>query len=474
MLLLYQPTTITADKDEINVVLGKDNTYTIDFTTSLDVWDDVIWGSIDVYIDDEIIDTLVVDDESTNTLRFILDDYNMESLEPGIHTLKAVFTSDDEYITQSSTTVTLTVSGDLTIELPSNITTNTTNTINVPANVTFNNQQVTSGTLSYYINGSLAGTLDLSEASTKTLNNNYNPGLYTLSVEYNDPSNSYPDQTNTTTLYITSNTNIQTIVYNDTIRNTTINIALTDDRNNNFTDTVNITLPNGSLIENIQVPSTGLNLTFNDLANGSNTFTINYPGSIVYTANTKTITVDVVLLNSTTTATITNNTIDNTTISIMVTDEKTGTPVNGGLVEIVNTANNLIVATATVSPDGTVTTTTNINTEGTYTLQVNYKGNNQYNTSSTTINDLTVTKRESKLNTVVNNDTLGNTTITITLYDPATDTPIANQPITVTLPDESTINTYTDTNGQTTVGLNIPVGENTIKVDYPGSVTVIG
>ena len=468
-LYLYQPTTITADKDEINVVLGKDNTYTVEFETSLDAWDEVIWGSIDVYIDDEIIDTLVVDDESTNTLSFILDDYNMESLEPGTHTLKAVFTSDDEYITQSSTTVTLTVSGDLTIELPSNITTNTTSSITVPANVTFNNQPVTSGMLSYYINGSPAGTLDLSQASTKTLENNYDPGVYTLSVEYNDPSNTYPEQSNTTTLYITSNTSIQTAILNDTIRNTTINIKLTDDKNNNFEGYVNITLPNGSVMENIYIPSNGLNLTFDDLANGSNTFTINYSGNEVYTANTETITVDVVLLNSTTTATITNNTIDNTTISIMVTDEKTGTPVNGGQVEVVNTANNLTVATATLSTDGTAIITTNINAEGTYTLQVNYKGNNQYNTSSTTINDITVVKRESMLDTEVNNNTLGNTTITITLHDPATDTPIANQPITVTLPDESTINTHTDSNGQTTVDLNIPVGENTIKVDYPGN-----
>ncbi|MBR3214804.1 MAG: Ig-like domain repeat protein [Methanosphaera sp.] len=468
-LYLYQPTTITADKDEIDIILGSDNTYTINFETSLDVWDDVIWGSVDIYIDDEVIDTLVVDDESGNIVSFTLDDYNMEDLTPGEHTLRAVFTSDDEYIRQSSTSVTLSVSGDLTIELPQNITTNTTNAISVPSNVTFNNQPVNIGILSYYINSTLAGTLDLSTGTTKTIANNYNPGTYTLRVDYNDQSNIYPAQSNTTTLYITSNTSIQTQVLNNTIRNTTINIALTDDKNNNFEGLVNITLPNGSVMQNVQVPSTGLNISFNDLANGSNTFTIIYPENEVYKGNTSTITVDVVLLNSTTTATVSNNTIDNTTINIQVLDEKTGSPVNGGIVEVINTANNLVVGTATIASDGTATIVTSINAEGTYTLQVNYKGNEEYNTSSTTVNNLIVVKRESELNTQVNNNTLGNTTITVTLLDPATSTPLANAPITITLPNGTQVNTYTDTNGQINTTLNIPVGENIITVDYPGS-----
>jgi hypothetical protein len=73
-LYLYQPTTLTIAEDEYNVVLGKNNSYEIRFTTSLDEYDDVIWGSIDIYIDDVIVDTLIIDDDTANTAVLILDD----------------------------------------------------------------------------------------------------------------------------------------------------------------------------------------------------------------------------------------------------------------------------------------------------------------------------------------------------------------------------------------------------------------
>ena len=38
-LYLYQPTTIAADCDSVNVVLGKGNEYTVNFETSLDSWE---------------------------------------------------------------------------------------------------------------------------------------------------------------------------------------------------------------------------------------------------------------------------------------------------------------------------------------------------------------------------------------------------------------------------------------------------
>ena len=61
-----------------------------------------------------------------------------------------------------------------------------------------------------------------------------------------------------------------------------------------------------------------------------------------YNSSNKTVTLTLTKTASTT-ATITNNTIDNTTINIHITDEKTGIPVNGGVVEVVDTANNLVV-----------------------------------------------------------------------------------------------------------------------------------
>ena len=112
---MYQPTTITSDKSELNIVLGKGNEYTVNFETSLDNWDEVIWGSIDVYIDDNIIDTIIIDDTTGNMGIITFDDYVLENLAPGTHTLRAEFTTDDPYISTSTATVTLNVTGEITI-----------------------------------------------------------------------------------------------------------------------------------------------------------------------------------------------------------------------------------------------------------------------------------------------------------------------------------------------------------------------
>ena len=469
-LYLYQPTTLTIAEDEYNVVLGKNNSYEIEFTSSLDEYDDVIWGSIDIYIDDVIVDTLIIDDDAGNTAVLILDDYNMETLAPGAHTLRAVFTSDDEYVESSTATTTLNVQGEVIIALPQNITTMTGQAIVIPNNVSFNGHKITNGVLNYYIDDTLVATQTINTENTNyTINtNNYNPDIYELRVEYTDASGVYTTNTNTTDLIIRSDVSITTKVLNNTVRNITIEITLKDSRDNPISGLINITLPDGSRQLNIPVTGGVATLTLTNQNPGSNIITISYPESVLYNAKTIAVLVDVVKLNSTTTASITNTSSQNTTIHVQVTDEKTGQTITTGTIQIVNTANNEIVGQATLNGQEEVTITTTLENQGLYNLRVDYTGNDIYNTSNTLLENVEVTGRLSQLQLNTLNDTLDNTTITIQSIDPVTNTPITNAPITITLPNGHKINTNTGASGIVTQKLDLPVGTNTITIDYPG------
>ena len=469
-LYLYQPTTLTIAEDEYNVVLGKNNSYEIRFTTSLDEFDDVIWGSIDVYIDDVIVDTLIIDDDTGNTAVLILDDYNMETLAPGAHTLRAVFTSDDEYVESSTATTTLNVQGEIIIELPQNITTMTSQAIIIPSNVSFNGHKITTGVLNYYIDDTLIATQTINSENTNyTITaNNYNPDIYELKVEYIDANGVYPTNINTTDLIMRSDVSITTRVLNNTVSNTTVEITLKDSKDNPINGLVNITLPDGSRQLNVPVNDGVAILTLTNQNPGVNTITISYPESVLYNGKTIAVLVDVVKLNSTTQASITNTSSQNTTILVKVMDKKTHNPITSGTITITNTANNEIVGRATINGDETLITTT-LETMGTYNLRVDYQGNDLYNTSYALLDNVIVTGRLSQLQINTLNNTLHNTTINIQAIDPVTDTPIANAPVTITLPNGDVINTNTGASGIVTQKLDLPVGQNTITIDYPGN-----
>ena len=470
ILYLYQPTTLTADKEELNIMLGEENSYQIDFETSLDSWDEVIWASIDIYIDNKIIDTLIIDDTTGNHATLVLDDYNLQDLTPGEHTLRAVFTSDDPYTKNSTTNVTLNVAGDVELELPENITVMTSDSIVIPVNATFNHKTLTSGVLTYYINNNMVGTLDLSTGNKQiTLANNYNPGTHNIRVDYQDNNGIYTSTSNTTSLIVRSTSLLETSVLNNTIRNTTFSVSLKDARGNGITGLVNITLPDGTKRENVQVTDGTSTLTFENMNVGSNTFTIEYPGNDYYNPITDTLTVDVVKLNSSTTASVTNSSVRNTTVRVSVMDEKTGLAVTSGDVEIINTDDNRVIGTGRLDNTGTVTITTTLEVQGDYNLRVDYKGNDKYNTSSTLLDTISVTVRASQTIVTINNDTYGNTSIIVTVKDPVTDTGLVNAPIVVTLPDGAKINTNTGSTGSIVIPLDLPVGANNVLVEFSGN-----
>ena len=469
-LELYQPTSIIADKSELNVTLGERNNYPIVFETALDSYGDVIWGSVDVYVDDEIIDTVIVDDESGNTASIILDDYVLEDVTPGTHTLMAVFTTDDQYIRSSQTNVVLNVGGDVLLELPENPVAMIGENFVMPVNITFNGKTLNTGNITWYFEEEAVSHANLSMGNSREFTRNItdNVGSYNITIEYKDYDNVYPSSTNSTTLMVCSNTTIKAETVSNYVKNTTLQISLVDDNNNVFDGLVNVTLPDGSVIENIQC-SQG-KVFIKELNLGENNITISYPGSQYYQAAMITHTVNVVKSDAINVNLLVNDTAGNVTLEVCLYDSVDSDTIPSGEVEIINKATGEVVGRINNITSKKTNITLTLDKIGDYNLSVEYKGNNYYNPTTNTIN-ITVVGRTSETLVTLENNTIGNTSLTVTVKDPETGNVISNAPITVTLPNGTTINTNTGATGTINIVVDIPVGNNTLKVDFIGDNT---
>lgn len=469
-LYLYQPTSLTSDVEEVNVVLGNENRYQVIYVSSRDSSDNVIWGSIDVYVDDEIIDTLIVDDETENTASIFLDDYNLEYLGPGRHTLKAIFNADDPYITGSQTSMNLNIEGNVQIELPNNITALTKQEYNLPVNVTFNGKKVTSGDLSYYVNDELIRKIPLSSLQNGISRTaNYEPGIYTIRLDYDDDDSIYPSASNSTRLIVRSNTTIRGNTLYNTVSRTTFSIIITDDWTNKINTTVNLSLSNGTRFENVEVKGSRT-FEFPYLPAGENTLIVESPETLLYNRGYFEYNTNISKENSMVTASVTENTVLNTELFVRALDSYTSSPINEGMIEIVNTQTDEVVGQGTLHSDGYVSVQTNLHRMGNYSLRVDFKGNDVYNPSSKEIN-VTVVKLDTTTMVNVNNNTYGNTSVYILIKERILNKFVAYAPVTITLPNGSTVNITTTLKGFKTVPLNLPVGSNEINVEYKGNDT---
>ena len=170
-------------------------------------------------------------------------------------------------------------------------------------------------------------------------------------------------------------------------------------------------------------------------------------------------------------AEVINNTVNNVTIIADVIDTITGENVPNGPVKVL--VNDTVVGTGEVI-DGKVTILTNISEKGLYDINVVYMGTEKYDISNDLLEEVEVVGKISEIIPEVLNNTLGNTTINVTLIDPETNDTIPNAPIIVTLPNGTEINTTTDNNGSVVIPVDLPVGPNDVNITYPGNNTYNG
>ena len=255
---------------------------------------------------------------------------------------------------------------------------------------------------------------------------------------------------------------------NETLGNSTVNITLVDPETNEpipFAPVI-ITLPDGTNItattdENgtVEVPV--------DLPVGPHTLNVTYPGNETYAPSNTTVDLTINPRPSDIEAEVVNNTPGNVTITANVTDAETGLPVPNGPVEVY--VNGTLVGTGEVV-DGIAIIKTNITEMGNYDFDVQYLGNENYTESNTTVND-DVVGRPSDITAEPGREELGNSTVNITLVDPETNEPIPNAPVIITLPDGTNVTGTTDENGFVEVPVDLPAGNHTLVVTYPGNET---
>ena len=302
-----------------------------------------------------------------------------------------------------------------------------------------------------------------------TLPITYTKGKYLITANYNG-NNKYNTSSGEAELLIDSHeTTIEVTPVNNTKGNTTIEVTLntTDDKPIPSAP-ITVTDENDTIIgEGITDENGTANITI-EIPVGDNNITITYPGDDTYSPQNETITVNVTPRDSETTGTVTNNTAGNVTIEVQVIDPETGEPVTGP-VKII--ADGEVVGNDTLDEEGKSTIPLNIDKKGNYTITIEYEGNDNYKGSNDTLDDINIVGKDVDVNIVVDNQTIGNTTVNVTITDPETDEPIPNATVIVTLPNGTTVNGTTDENGTATIPIDVPVGDNNITITYPGDDT---
>ena len=292
------------------------------------------------------------------------------------------------------------------------------------------------------------------------------PGEHNITVS--TPGDENNNETNKTTEITipTIPTQLDITVNNETKTQTSVDVELKDEEGNPISGApIIITDNKGNEIGNETTDENGTVNIKLDLPLGDNNITVTYPGNNTYSPKNETIEVNVTLKESQTTGTVTNNTLGNVTIDVEVVDPVTGEPVTGPVNIIVDGE---VVGNGTLDEEGRVTIPVDIDKKGNYTIIVEYEGNDDYEGSNYTIDDVSIVGKDVEVDIVVDNQTVGNTTVNVTITDPETDEPISNGTVIVTLPNGTTVNGTTDENGTVTIPIDVPVGDNNITIIYPG------
>lgn len=457
VLRIYQPTEIRADRNSVNYIIGENSS--VIFTTGYDVNNEIISGSVDLYVDDTLTDTFMVDSETGNMLSVVLDDDLLGDIKPGKHTLKALFTTGNEFYPDSSVNIDLNVNGSVELMVMNPVRTNVSSIVDVLFNATCNGMDIGTGVVEFYLDNTSIGYVDLdsSPACFSIDTGNMSTGSHELVLKYAD--NVYEDSVTSSVLELYSPTIINSSILSSDVSNTTLDIMLCDYYGNLFDANISVITPDGSIIHTGSVNHVA-HVYLDNLTAGSNRFIILFDGMNYYNSANSSVTVNVLKLNSTINVNILNNTVDNASISIGVFDKKRGTRVESGNITVMDDNNNTLVNTALIS-DGNLVIPLDM-VSGNYLLHVYYTGNSYYNTSTADYN-ISIVKRSVSIDPVIVNSTYGNTSINVNVRDSVTGNPISNANLVI----NNNINITCNINGSCNIKLDLPVGTNDIIISYP-------
>ena len=435
----------------------------------------VLSGKVEVFVDDVKVGEGEVVDGVARNIKLDID-------EVGNYTFNIKYDGNDVFngnettlkdvkVTKINTTTTLEVVN------------NTAGNVTIEAEVLdVNGNKVPNGTVTIQATGPDGKTQTIGQAEVHdgiaTVVTNLNKeGKYNFTAAYNGTDKYLPSKSAKVPEEIVGRTaTVNASVVNDTLNKTVIGVTLTDDTTGEPIPNAPVEIydENGTKVGEGKTDKNGnANITAN-VPVGPEELTIVYPGNDTYNTTNTTAKVDVKPRPTKTTAQVTNKTAGNVTVKATVTDKQNGKPVTNGPVDIVAVdkyGNEKIIGNGVLNGTNTVSIVTGIDEIGDYNITAKYKGNENYTESQSSLIPTKVVGRKATITPKVTNSTLGNTTVNVTLTDPATGEPIPNAPITVKLPNGTEIPATTDSNGSVVVPVDVPVGKQNVVINYPGNET---
>ena len=301
-------------------------------------------------------------------------------------------------------------------------------------------------------------------------------GLHRVDVIYSGNTTHFPSNNNTSFNVRKIDTNLSINTINDTTISSNVEVSgtLTDEYENilpNTTITINI---NGQEYTTTTDNNGKYNYTYMVNTLDQNTVIVNYPGDDKYNSATIFTTFNVRKINTKLFINTINDTIVGQDINVggVLKDEFENILVNTTVeITITNPKGTKNTYTTTTNEEGMYSVTYAGNIDGTYKVEVNYIGNNTYNSSS---NETSFNTR--KINTKLIIDSIENTTIDTNIFiigklvDEFGNI-VPNTFINITV-NNNMIELYVDANGTFTCIYKTSIlGENNITLQYNGNDT---
>ena len=297
-----------------------------------------------------------------------------------------------------------------------------------------------------------------------------------VSVNYHG-DNKYSPSSNQTSFNVRKiNTNLSINDVNDTTKGQEIEISgvLTDEFGNTLSNTSIVIIINGQEYTTTTDNDGKYNYTYMVNTLDQNTVIVNYPGDDKYNSATTFTTFNVRKINTKLFINTINDTIVGQDINVggVLKDEFENILVNTTVeITITNPKGTKNTYTTTTNEEGMYSVTYAGNIDGTYKVEVNYIGNNTYNSSS---NETSFNTR--KINTKLIIDSIENTTIDTNIFITGKlvdefGNIVPNTFINITV-NNNMIELYVDANGTFTCIYKTSIlGENNITLQYNGNDT---
>ena len=293
-------------------------------------------------------------------------------------------------------------------------------------------------------------------------------GLNNVTVRYENNTGNYTTCMNHTSFYVDKLTSIITVDADTNIKvgNTSIISGLLKDNNGEVIvgATVNVFV-NNELIGTTVTDNNGA-YSYNYTPNvvGKDMIVVKFDGNSTITSSDNTTTIIILPYDTNSTINV-NETVLNATVVIIsgVLHDENDQPINGTINVYVNNVlveENLEVSNGQYSVEY-ITSQVGINT-----ITINYLGDSNHTKSSNTTIFNVIKKNVTITMNITGNQTT-NTTATINLTD-ENNQPIPNTNVTVKINNNTYITVTTDENGTVDLPLELPEGNNTIEVIYPG------